>query len=215
MALNLIDFALQGPDVTLRPLELTDAEELAAAAGEDRLHYQYTDVPRDLAEATTYIGRAQHQRAAGERFPFAILWRGALVGTTSYCNYAPWKWPKDSRQARLGYPDVVEIGHTWLAASAQRTGCNRQAKTLLLVHAFDAWRVHRATLRTDERNLRSRASIERLGAKLDGILRAEKPAVDGTIRNSAVYSILLEEWPAVRARLLPRVETSSLRSSVA
>jgi RimJ/RimL family protein N-acetyltransferase len=99
----------------------------------------------------------------------------------------------------------VEIGYTWLAASAQRTRCNTEAKFLLLQHAFETWEVHRVTIRTDERNQRSRAAIARLGAHFEGIRRAEKPGADGSVRDSAMFSIIAAEWPAIRARLRERL----------
>ena len=85
----------------------------------------------------------------------------------------------------------------WLAASAQRTRCNTEAKYLLLSHAFDVWRVHRVSLKTDERNTKSRRAIERLGAVFDGVRRADMPGQDGSVRNSAYYSIVPGEWPTV------------------
>src|SRR4051812_26647629 len=103
--------------------------------------------------------------------------------------------PKDHK------PDGVEIGSTWLAASAQRTAINSEAKLLMLRHAFETWGVHRVTLKTDARNQRSRDAIERLGAKLDGVLRAWQRAADDGPRDTAVFSILKAEWPLVRARL--------------
>ena len=95
----------------------------------------------------------------------------------------------------------MEIGATWLAASAQRTRCNTEAKYLLLSHAFDVWRVHRVTLKTDARNAQSRRGIERIGAVFEGVRRAHMPAQDGSIRDSAYYSIVRAEWPAVRKAL--------------
>ena len=95
----------------------------------------------------------------------------------------------------------MDIGATWLAASAQRTRCNTEAKLLMLTHAFDVWRVHRVALKTDERNAASRRAIERLGARFEGVRRADMPGQDGSVRHSAYYSIVLAEWPAVRRRL--------------
>ena len=86
---------------------------------------------------------------------------------------------------------------TWLAASAQRTRCNTEAKLLMLAHAFERWQVHSVSLKTDERNARSRRAIERLGARFDGLRRADMPGADGTVRTSAYYSILAAEWPVV------------------
>jgi RimJ/RimL family protein N-acetyltransferase len=92
-----------------------------------------------------------------------------------------------------------------LAASAQRTRCNTETKYLLLRHAFEVWDVHRVAFRTDVRNEMSRVAIERLGAKLEGIRRADKPGRDGTVRDSIFFSIVRGEWPAVRAALERRL----------
>ena len=102
-------------------------------------------------------------------------------------------------------PTVVEIGSTWYAASAQRTALNAEVKLLLLSHAFDVWEVLRVTLKTDARNERSRAAIERLGARHEGIRRAHTIASDGTVRDTAYYSIVAAEWPAVREGLRRRL----------
>ena len=133
--------------------------------------------------------------------PFAILWQDRVVGSTSYLDLQSWRWPAGSPFARTDHPDVVEIGATWQGASAQRTRCNTEAKYLLLSNAFDTWRVHRVALKTDERNVQSRRAIERLGAAFEGVRRADMPGHDGSVRNSAYYSILLAEWPNVRKRL--------------
>jgi hypothetical protein len=98
-------------------------------------------------------------------------------------------------------PDVVEIGWTWYAVGAQRTAVNTEAKLLLCTHAFERWRVRRVSWKTDARNARSRAAILRLGAQFDGILRAHRAAGDGTVRDSAFFSMLAAEWPAARQRL--------------
>jgi RimJ/RimL family protein N-acetyltransferase/5'-deoxynucleotidase YfbR-like HD superfamily hydrolase len=196
---------LRGRDLTLRPLELADADPLAEAAAEARDHFGYTPVPNGAAEAQAYVERALHMRAAGQRYAFAIVWHGRTVGSTSYYDYHAFEWPEDSVFAGAPGPDVVEIGHTWLAASAQRTRCNSEAKFLLLEQAFEIWRSRRVRLRTDERNARSRAAIVRLGARFDGILRGDRPGVDGILRDTAGYSILAEEWPEVSARLRERL----------
>ena len=200
-ALHLPDFELHGRDLVLRPLRNADAEALAAAAAESREHYRYNWVPDGVREAQSYVEAALAQRARGDRFPFALEWRGRVVGTSSYAEYAPWRWPVGSPQQRVDRPDAVEIGYTWLAASAQQTACNTEAKRLLLTHAFEAWAVHRVTIYTDVRNARSRRAIERLGARLDGVWRGHKPGIDGSVRSSAFYSIVTDEWPAVRERL--------------
>lgn len=192
---------LRGVEVRLRPLCPDDAEALAAAAFESRAHFGFSPVPDGLMEARGYIERALHQCEAGQRMPYAIMWREKLVGTTSYSDFQPWEWPADSERQRKDRPDAVEIGYTWLAASAQRTRCNTEAKFLMLNHAFAEWDVHRVSFRTDERNARSRHAIERLGAQFEGIRRADRPGQDGTVRHSAFYSIVRSEWPMICQRL--------------
>jgi len=201
MPIDLGRLILQGRDVTLRPLERDDAEALASAAAESREHYRYSPVPDSLDGAHGYIDRAIEERDNGLRYPFAINYQGRIIGTTSYSDFQPWMWPPGSAMQRRDRPDVCEIGYTWLAASAQRTRCNTESKFLLLSQAFEKWAVHRVMFRTDARNNRSRAAIERLGAKFEGIHRADKPATDGAVRDSAFYSIIFAEWPIVRARL--------------
>jgi N-acetyltransferase len=201
MPIDLGKIILQGRHVLLRPLEPGDAEPLAKAAGESREHYQFASVPGTLEAARSYIDRAIRERDAGTRYAFSIVFRGRIVGSTSFLDYQHWTWPPGSPLQRTDRPDVCEIGATWLAASAQRTGCNTESKFLLLSHAFETWAVHRVMFRTDSRNNRSRAAIERLGARLEGIHRADKPAPDGNVRDSAFYSIIAAEWPAFRARL--------------
>jgi RimJ/RimL family protein N-acetyltransferase len=203
--MDLGPITLQAPHLTLRPLALDDAAALASAAAESRDNYDYIPVPNGVAAAQAYVESALRQKAAGERYPFAILWQGRVVGTTSYYDYAPWRWPERSPMQRSDRPDALEIGYTWLAASAQRTPCNTTAKLLLLTHAFETWQVHRVSLRTDVRNARSQRAIERLGAKFEGILRADKPALDDTVRDSARYSIVRAEWAEVRAGLERRL----------
>jgi RimJ/RimL family protein N-acetyltransferase len=195
------ELVLSGPTVTLRPLSIADATPLAAAAAESRQHYTYTRVPDGIAEAESYITAALRDRDAGHRLPFVTLWNDRAVGCTSYLDVQQWRWPAGSPLQRTDRPDAVEIGATWLSDSAQRTRCNTEAKYLMLTHAFDVWEVHRVALKTDERNARSRRAIERLGARLDGVRRADMPGQDGSVRNSAYYSIVRAEWPAVRAKL--------------
>jgi RimJ/RimL family protein N-acetyltransferase len=195
------DLVLRGREVVLRPLRVEDAAVLTEAGSESRESYGYNPVPGSLDEATAYIARAMRQKAAGQRIPFAIVWRDRVVGSTSYSDFQPWEWPAGCGFQRVDRPDALEIGYTWLAASAQRTGCNTEAKYLLLRQAFDAWEVHRVSFRTDERNERSRRAIERLGARFEGIRRADMPGRDCTVRNSAYYSIVSGEWPAIRSRM--------------
>jgi N-acetyltransferase len=197
----VIEPQLRGDTVTLRVLSVGDAVALAAAAAESRNEYGYTRVPEGVEEAQRYIETALAELKAGRRVPFAIVWHELVVGSTSYLDLDRWRWPAGSPLQRADHPDAVEIGSTWLAASAQRTRCNTESKYLMLANAFDVWGVHRVTLKTDERNAKSRRAIERLGAVFEGVRRAHMPAQDGSVRNSAYYSIVRAEWPDVRRKL--------------
>lgn len=198
-------FVLRGREVELHPLRVEHVPALAAASSQSRESYRYNPVPDGVDEAEAYVLRALRAQDEGLRIPFVIRWRAQVVGTTSYSDYQPWQWPDGSVLQRVSVPDSVEVGYTWLAASAQRTRCNSEAKFLLLRHAFEHWQVHRVAIRTDVRNQRSRQAIERLGAKLEGVLRAHMPGRDGTVRDSALYSIVREEWPELSARLQQRL----------
>lgn len=199
---------LEGRFVRLEPLTIAHVAGLLAAAAGPRETYGFTLVPQDEAEMRAYVEAALGEQEAGRALPFATVDRasGRVVGSTRLFNIEFWPWPPGNvNQRGADRPDVVEIGWTWLAASAQRTPINSEAKLLMLAHAFDRWRVHRVSLMTDARNLRSREAIMRLGARFDGILRAARPASDGTIRDTAAFSILDSEWPAIRTRLQARL----------
>jgi RimJ/RimL family protein N-acetyltransferase len=179
-----------------------------AAARGPRDTFSFTTVPSDEGEAATYVGTALRAHADEKVLPFATVDRaaGRVVGSTRFLNVEFWDWPRDSPYQRgADRPDVVEIGATWLAPSAQRTAINTEAKLLMLTHAFETWRVHRVSLVTDARNMRSRNAILRLGARFDGVLRAVRVAADFTIRDTAAYSILDSEWPEVKAGLAARL----------
>jgi len=196
---------LEGSVVTLRPLSGDDAPALARAGAEDRTTFGLTPVPGDLASAEAYIQAALAGVETGWRLPFAVEFGGGVVGSTSYLAPEVWAWPAGSEHQRDGVPDVCEIGATWLAPSVQRTGCNTECKLLLLTHAFETWEVHRVAFRTDERNERSRRAIERLGARFEGVRRGDLPGTDDTVRNSAYYSIVAEQWPEVKGALADRL----------
>jgi RimJ/RimL family protein N-acetyltransferase len=199
--MTLVTPTLRGDTVLLRALTRDDEQALADAAGESRASYLFSPVPDGLVGTRRYIDKALRQRDEGARLPFVIERHGRVVGTTSYSELTPWEWPEGSPLQRHDRPDAVEVGYTWLAHSAQRTAVNTEAKYLLFRHAFEHWEVHSVSLRTDLRNERSRAAIERVGARFDGVRRAHCPGADGTLRTSAFFSILRAEWPEVRARL--------------
>jgi RimJ/RimL family protein N-acetyltransferase len=202
----LPDFTLEGKDVRLRPLALGDVEALAAAAAQSRDSFAWTWVPDGVAETRMMAEKALQQRSTGQRYPFVTLYLGRIVGWTSYYRMEFWEWPEGHPQSGRLTPDAVEIGGTWLSQSAQRTRCNTEAKLLMLRHAFETWAVRRVHFETDERNIRSRNAIARLGAKLEGIRRADRPGRDGAVRNSARYSITADEWPQVEAGLIEKLK---------
>lgn len=199
---------LEGTHVRLEPLGPQHAEAMILLA-EDRTTFEWSLVPT-VAEVPGYIGTAVAAMARGEALVFATLDRrtGQLIGSTRLFDLQRWIWQRgvDPRSGQEVL-DAAEIGYTWLAQRAQRTPINTEAKLLMLAHTFDAWRCRRVTLKTDARNQRSRDAIARLGAKFDGIIRAQQPAADGvTIRDTACFTILDAEWPAVRAGLEARLE---------
>jgi len=200
---------LVGDVVTLRPMVVDDVDALLAAASEDRASYAFTPVPDDEHEMRAYVESVLEDERAGWALPFVTTRTdgGRVVGSTRFLDLDDW----DARRvggppsAARGTPRVAEIGATWLAASAQRTAVNTEAKLLMLRHAFDTWGVERITFKTDARNSTSRAAIERLGAHFEGIRRAHVPASDGGIRDSAYYSIVRAEWPLVQQGLEARL----------
>ncbi|MFF0435194.1 GNAT family N-acetyltransferase [Streptomyces sp. NPDC004327] len=193
---------LEGEIVRLEPLDHRHTADLAGAVDEDRGSYGYTWVPTAAGVAAfvdTQLGRA----AAGTLAPYAQIHRatGRAVGVTSFWD--PRLRPSgDALQA-------IEVGFTWLAASAQGTGLNTEAKYLLYSHAFEHWRVSRLDLKTDARNLRSRAAIAKTGARFEGVLRnwsvSSAPGEEGRMRDTAVFSVTDEEWPECRKTLLRRL----------
>jgi len=200
---------LEGRYVRLEPLTRGHARALSAAAGGPRETYALTTVPEGESGALGYIETALRDEEAGRSLPFATVARstGRVVGSTRFLNIEFWAWPPGhALQRGEDVPDVAEIGATWLAGEAQRTAINTEAKLLMLTHAFEEWRVHRVSLMTDARNERSRTAILRVGARFDGVIRAHRPSSDGLIRDTAAFSILESEWPAVKRQLHSRLE---------
>ena len=195
--------ALVGKLVLLEPLDTGHIEGLARAARDGRERYNLSDVPNNEADARRYVERALAGRANNSMVPFAVIDQRThqVVGSTRFCYFQYWRWQEPHRRRSADIPDAAEIGYTWLAKAAQGTGINREAKLLMLEVAFEQWRLFRLRLRTDARNVRSRAAIEGLGAKFDGVLRADGAAYDGAIRDSAVYSVLDSEWQYLKRHL--------------
>jgi N-acetyltransferase len=185
---------LVGELVTLEPLRVDHHDELVDAVRDGRLwELWYTSVPSP-EEMHAEIEARLAQQVAGTMLPFAV-WHndtGRAVGMTTYLNV-------EAEVPRL------EIGATWTARWAQRTGVNAESKLLLLTHAFDVLGCIAVEFRTHWHNQQSRAAIARLGAKEDGVLRNHRRMPDGSLRDTVVYSIIASEWPAVRSGLQYRL----------
>jgi RimJ/RimL family protein N-acetyltransferase len=195
------DVVLAGRYIRLEPLNHRHVDGLVAASATDPDLYQWSPVPQGKAEAASYIETALAWRDAGTAVPFAIVRMrdDAVIGSTRFFNLERWLWP--SGHPRIGLLDGCEIGHTWLSRPAVRTAANTEAKLLMLTHAFETWDLFRVCFHTDVRNQRSRAALERIGAKFEGILRAHRIAADFVARDSARFSIVAGEWPDVKKRL--------------
>jgi len=195
---------LIGDHVRLEPLDFRHAEGLANASASDIQLYQWSPVPQGIGDANKYIQTALDWQLAGTALPFAVIRKNddTIIGSTRFFNIERWAWPAGHPRNGRTYPDVAEIGYTWLASSSTRTGVNTEAKLILLTLAFEKWKVFRICFHSDMRNIRSRTAIERLGAKFEGTLRSHRLANDNIPRNSARFSILDSEWPEVKQRLL-------------
>lgn len=194
---------LQGNHIRLEPLDERHIPGLALAAAGEAVLYRWTQVPQGEAAAAQYVKAAQAMRDAGTAVPFATVRRsdGAVIGSTRFFFLEWWAWPEGHERHGRTAPDAGEIGYTWLAPGAVRSGANTEAKRLMLEHAFETWGMLRVCLHTDMRNTRSRAAMERIGCRFEGVLRAHRMAADFIARDSARYSIVAAEWPAVKARL--------------
>jgi N-acetyltransferase len=198
---------LAGRHVTLVPLTPDDAADLyEAAASESRETYAYAPIPASLDEANSWVQGRLLLRDQGSWYPYTtrLTSTGQLIGSTSFLNIERWDWPLST-----GQPDSAEIGSTWLLPSHQRTPANTEAKYLMMTHAFETWGVQRLQIKTDARNARSRAAIERLGASFEGVLRHYQAGNGdvgaGAVRDTAMYSVLPSEWPTIKSSLEARL----------
>lgn len=188
---------LEGKHVLLRPLEPSDVEQLHTIAADERI---WTHLPTNgfiRENLDRALEQAFQLRDAGEQYPFVIEDRrtGKLIGSTRYLEITP-------------VHRKLEIGWTWLHPSVWATGINFECKLLLLTHAFETLTALRVQIKTGEQNLRSRAAILKIGAQFEGILRKDRIREDGTLRNTVVFSIIDEEWPAVKEMLTGKVPAS-------
>jgi RimJ/RimL family protein N-acetyltransferase len=195
---------LTGTHVQLEQLSEDHAEALVAAGNEERSTYAWTPVPPTVEGMRRYINGLLADQQARTVVPFVQrrVGDGVLVGCTRYLRLEWW--------GGRDLPDEVEIGGTWLAASAQRTPINTEAKYLLLRNAFDDWNVHRVSICTDARNTQSRTAILRIGASFEGILRSHRGSYAAgeeniVARDSAMYSVTRSDWPAIKRGLEDRL----------
>jgi N-acetyltransferase len=180
---------LSGPHAQLKPLSPDHLDGLTEAVKDGELwKLWYTSIPNP-EDMRKEIDRRLGLQAAGSMLPFTVFdANGKIAGMSTYMNV-------DAANRR------VEIGSTWYAARVQRSALNTQCKLLLLTHAFEKLDCIAVEFRTHFFNHQSRRGIERLGAKLDGILRNHQIAANGTLRDTVVYSIIAAEWPTVKAHL--------------
>ena len=183
---------LSGRFVRLEPLGERHRDDLLSAAAQDAATFRYlfTDLSKGTSAWDPYVADALRDEYISWATVDAAT--GRAVGSTRFLDIAP-------EHGRL------EIGWTWIAPSHQRTATNTEAKLLQLTYAFDELGATRVAFKTDERNERSQAAIARLGAVREGVLRHQFRMPDGYMRSSVYFSILADEWPAVKAALVRRL----------
>lgn len=192
--MDLTPLTLEGKHVRLEPLNPAHEQALVSAAADGELwHSKVTTVPSE-STAAAYIAAALGDQSRGLALPFVIISKAlnTIVGSTRFLHIA-------SAHRR------VEIGNTWLSASAQRTAINTEAKLLLLTHAFEQWQCIRVELVTDVLNTVSRAAIVRLGAREEGVFRSHMLMPDGRHRDSVFHGIIASDWPAIKRQLCARL----------
>jgi RimJ/RimL family protein N-acetyltransferase len=181
---------LEGRFVRLEPLSMSHLGDLTEVAFEPEMWRWMLSEVATSDDVVQFIQSARAEQAQGVSLPFATVdvATGRAIGSTRYLNISP-------ANKRL------EIGSTWIGAGWRRTAANTEAKLLMLRHAFEALGALRVEFKTDELNTRSRTAILRIGAKFEGIFRKHMTMPNGRVRNSAYYSIVDDEWPAVKTLL--------------
>ncbi|MCK6458337.1 MAG: GNAT family N-acetyltransferase [Planctomycetes bacterium] len=192
--MRLEPVTLEGRLVRLEPLRVDHHEALCAVGLDPEIWRWTAGHVDDAGEMRAYIDRALQRQAEGSVLPFATVERasGRIIGSTRFAHLEP----EDRR---------VEIGWTWIARPWQRTGINVEAKYLMLRHAFETVRLNRVELLTDALNAASRKAILGLGATEEGLLRRHMVTSRGRVRDTLVFSIVADEWPAVRSRIEARL----------
>jgi N-acetyltransferase len=191
---SIADVTLAGPRARLVLLTPAWLQALAEAAADPAIFRWHVALMNGPDAIRAWVEKALAERAADRALPFVTLdaSTGRVIGSTRFFNI-------DAANLK------AEIGYTWLVASAQRTGINREAKYLMLRHAFETWRLRRVEFKAHARNEQSRAALLRLGAAEEGTLRKHMVMPDGSARDSVYFSIIDDEWPDVKARLEARL----------
>ena len=186
--------ALEGPTIRLEPLTLAHLDALLVVAQDPELWRLTVSAVTSRESLDEYVREALAEQQAGTALPFVTMLRatGQVIGSTRFGNAVPMH-------------RRVEIGWTWVGRRWQRTGANREAKYLMLRHAFECWGCLRVEFKTSALNQRSRNALLGIGAVEEGIFRHHMINADGSLRDSVYFSILSEEWPAVRRRLEERL----------
>ena len=189
--MNIEPVTLAGRVVRLEPLQAEHAAPLAEVGLDPELWRWIPSAVTSAVEMVDYVKTALEEQARGMSLPFVIkdATSGAVVGCTRFGNI-------DRANKRL------EIGWTWYTPTVQRTGANTEAKLLLLTHAFDTLGTNRVEFKTDALNTKSRNAIARIGAQQEGIFRQHMITASGRVRDTVYFSIIRDEWPAVKQRLL-------------
>lgn len=202
--MTLTPLSLHGSIISLEPLTRARVAALAEVGLDPELWRLQPRTIATVADMQEYVEQALDEQASGRSLPFVIVRRadGAVIGSTRYMDIA-------LAHRRL------EIGATWLARSAQRTGANVEAKLLLLRHAFETLGTQKVVLKTEALNSQSRTAILALGAVEEGMFRRHLIADNGRMRDMVYYSILDSEWPACRASLEARLARNSAHVSAA
>jgi N-acetyltransferase len=179
-------------------------DDVLSAVGSDRSSYEWVDAPRTYDEVCDAIRVNFESPETASKMAFTVrrLTDQQIVGMTHYVSLERWNGPDTS-------PNLVEIGNTWLNPSALHSPIDTESKLLLMTHAFETWGAERVQIRTDSRNDRSRRALLRIGMQFEGILRSAQPGMGdmgrGTIRDTAVYSVLSSDWPTMKAGLNARL----------
>lgn len=182
---------LEGERVKLVPLDHAHFDELIAVGRQEKIWEHISINGADSERLVLHLKSAILKRSTGEQYPFTVIDKlsGKIIGSTLLHNIFP-----EHRK--------LEIGWTWYDPAYWRTGYNRECKLLLLTYCFETLKAVRVQLQTDENNTRSRTAILGIGATFEGVMRKERIRANGTFRNTVMYSITDDEWPASRALLL-------------